>query len=204
VILLIAGPLVKGLSDFVLPLVGMLFFCGGVFAGMLAGAKFHEVLKAARDGFLGILPALPLVMMAASIKFIVQEGAILDTILHGAANALQGTSPSVAILLMLLVTLLLEIFISSGSAKAFLMMPILIPLADLIGLTRQATILAYAFGDGFSNLAYPTSPVLLITLGLTVVSYPTWMRWTARIWVGVFLVAIVSLVIAVVSGYGPF
>ena len=203
-ILLIVGPLVGALTDYVLPLVGILFFCGGVLAGVLSGARLHTVLKAAWAGTAGILPALPLILMAASIKYIVQQGAILDTILHAAAESLHATSPSIAILLMLLVTLILEIFISSGSAKAILMMPILIPLADLAGLTRQVTVLAYAFGDGFSNLAYPTNPVLLITLGLTVVSYPTWMRWTARVWVGVFVIAVTSLLAAVAIGYGPF
>ncbi len=204
VAVLVAGPLVQGFSDVMLPLVGILFFLGAVSAGILAGARVKDVLGAAWAGVLGILPALPLILMASSIKFIVQEGAILDTILHSAASALRMTNPSIAILLMLLVTLVLEIFISSGSAKAFLMMPILVPLADLAGLTRQTTVLAYAFGDGFSNLAYPTNPVLLITLGLTVVSYPTWMRWTARIWLGVFIVATASLLIAVAIGYGPF
>jgi uncharacterized ion transporter superfamily protein YfcC len=203
-ILLMAGPLVEGLSGFVLPIVGVLFFLGGVVAGILAGASLKDVLLAAWQGTKGILPAMPLVLMASSIKYIVQQGAILDTILHSAATALQATSPSIAILLMLLVTLILEIFISSGSAKAFLMMPILVPLADLAGLTRQATVLAYAFGDGFSNLAYPTNPVLLIALGLTVVSYPTWMRWTARVWLGVLVVAVISLLIAVGINYGPF
>lgn len=203
-ILLMAGPLVQGLTDFVLPLVGILFFLGGVLAGVLSGAKIQAVLKAAWVGAAGILPALPLILMAASIKYIVQQGAILDTILHAAAESLQATSPSVAILLLLLVTLILEIFISSGSAKAILMMPILIPLADLAGLTRQVTVLAYAFGDGFSNLAYPTNPVLVITLGLTVVSYPTWMRWTARVWIGVLIIAVTSLLVAVTIGYGPF
>jgi uncharacterized ion transporter superfamily protein YfcC len=203
-ILLIAGPMVEGLTDVVLPLVGILFFCGGVLAGVLSGTRFVEVMKAAWAGALGILPALPLILMASSIKYIVQQGAILDTILHTAAETLQATTPWVSILMMLLVTLILEIFISSGSAKAFLMMPILIPLADLVGLTRQSTVLAYAFGDGFSNLAYPTNPVLLITLGLTVVSYPTWIRWTSRVWLGVLIIAVASLLIAVSIGYGPF
>ncbi len=203
-VLLVGAPMVEGLTDLVLPLVGVLFFLGGVFAGVLAGATLKEVFGAAYQGVLAILPAVPLILMASSIKFIVQKGAILDTILHSAANALQATSPSYSILLMLLVTLILEIFISSGSAKAILMMPILVPLADLAGLTRQTAVLAYAFGDGFSNLAYPTNPVLLITLGLTVVSYPTWMRWTAKIWLGLLLVAVISLLIAVATGYGPF
>jgi uncharacterized ion transporter superfamily protein YfcC len=203
-VFLMIVPIVEGLSDYVLPFVGILFFCGGVLAGILAGARFKQVLKIAWSGTMGILPALPLILMAASIKYIVQKGAILDTILHGAAVALQATSPAIAILLMLLVTLILEIFISSASAKAFLMMPILVPLADLAGVTRQATVLAYAFGDGFSNLAYPTNPVLLIALGLTVVSYPTWMRWTARVWQGVLIIAVLSLILAVAIGYGPF
>ncbi len=203
-LMLILGPMIEGLSDLVLPLIGLLFFLGGVLAGILSGARLLEVLNAAWVGVLGILPAVPLILMASSIKYIVQQGAILDTILHAAAVSLQATSPFIAILLMLVVTLILEIFISSGSAKALLMMPILIPLADLVGITRQTAVLAYAFGDGFSNLAYPTNPVLLIALGLTVVSYPTWMRWTAKVWLGVLLVAVASLLIAVSMGYGPY
>jgi Mg2+/citrate symporter len=98
----------------------------------------------------------------------------------------------------------IEFFIASGSAKAFLMMPIILPLADLIGVTRQTAVLAYIFGDGFSNLAYPTNPVLLICLGLTVVSYPKWLRWTAKLWLWVILATVVFLGIAVAINYGPF
>jgi uncharacterized ion transporter superfamily protein YfcC len=98
----------------------------------------------------------------------------------------------------------IEFFIASGSAKAFLMMPIILPLADLIGVTRQTAVLAYIFGDSFSNLAYPTNPVLLICLGLTVVSYPKWLRWTAKLWLWLVLVTIAFLGIAVAIHYGPF
>jgi uncharacterized ion transporter superfamily protein YfcC len=80
----------------------------------------------------------------------------------------------------------------------------MLPLADLIGVTRQTAVLAYTFGDGFSNLAYPTNPVLLISLGLTVVSYPKWIRWTARLWLGIILVTVLFLGIAVAVNYGPF
>jgi uncharacterized ion transporter superfamily protein YfcC len=79
-----------------------------------------------------------------------------------------------------------------------------LPLADLIGVTRQTAVLAYIFGDGFSNLAYPTNPVLLISLGLTVVSYPKWIRWTAGLWLWVILVTVVFLGIAVAIRFGPF
>ena len=128
----------------------------------------------------------------------------MDTILHGASGVFGQTSPFVAVLAVYLLALLIEFFIASGSAKAFLVMPILFPLADLVGLTRQTTVTAYCFGDGFSNLAYPTNPVLLICLGLTVVSYGRWMRWTARLWAMVALITVAFLGLAVAIGFGPF
>ena len=91
-----------------------------------------------------------------------------------------------------------------GSAKAFLMMPILLPLADLVGVTRQITVTAYCFGDGFSNMVYPTNPVLLIALGLTVVSYPKWLRWTLPLWGVIVVITLIFLAIGVLIGYGPF
>ena len=84
------------------------------------------------------------------------------------------------------------------------MMPILLPLADLIGVTRQVTVTAYCFGDGFSNLVYPTNPVLLICLGLTVVSFPKWLRWSLGLWMWILLATIGFLGLAVAIGYGPF
>ena len=108
-------------------------------------------------------------MMAASVKHIIATGGILDTILNWASSAFTGTSPFVSSLLIYGLTLVLELFITSGSAKAFLLIPIIMPLADLVGVTRQIAVSAYCFGDGFSNMAYPTNAALLITLSLTVI-----------------------------------
>jgi uncharacterized ion transporter superfamily protein YfcC len=201
---LLAAPFVPALSDLSLPLVGVLFLIGGLGAGRLAGARGGEIWRAAWDGLTGIAPGIPLILMAMSVKHIVASGGILDTILHSAATLLSGTSPLLSAGLILLLTLLIEVFVASGSAKAFLLMPILIPLADLVGVTRQTTVLAYAFGDGFSNMAYPTNAVLLISLGLTVVSYPKWIRWTAKLWLWVLLAALLALALSVAIGYGPF
>jgi hypothetical protein len=109
--------------------------------------------------------------MAASIRYIIDSGGVTDTILHAAAEPFTSLGAFPAALVVYALALGIEFFIASGSAKAFLMMPIILPLADLIGVTRQTAVLAYIFGDGFSNLAYPTNPVLLICLGLTVVGY---------------------------------
>ena len=201
---LFAGPFVPVLSSIALPLIGLLFFIGGLGASLLSGTSFRLMLKALGEGLSGIAPAIPLILMAASIKYIVAQGGILDTILHSAAQPFTQASPFIAALAIYFLALIMEFFIASGSAKALLMMPILLPIADLVGVTRQTAVTAYAFGDGFTNLAYPTNPVLLISLGLTVVSYPKWLRWTLPLWLMVFVVTVIFLGIAVAVGYGPF
>lgn len=201
---LVGSPLVSFLSSYSLPIVAILFLFGGLGAGFLSGAPSKSVWMAAKDGALGIAPGIPLILMAASIKFIVAQGGILDTILHSAANWIQGASPFMAALIIYGLALLIEFFIGSGSAKAFLLMPILLPLGDLVGVTRQTAVTAYCFGDGFSNLVYPTNPVLLIALGMTVVGYPKWLKWSLKLWALVLPVTILFLALAVAIGFGPF
>jgi uncharacterized ion transporter superfamily protein YfcC len=202
-VVLIALPVIPFLRDIALPLTGLLFVIGGIGAGLISGAG-KSAWKAAWDGFLGIAPAIPLLMMAASVKHIISSAGILDTILHWANNAFTGTSPFAAALMIYGLTLVLELFITSGSAKAFLLIPILMPLADLVGVNRQIAVSAYTFGDGFSNMAYPTNAALLITLSLTVISYPKWFRWVLGLWFWIILATIVFLGIAVAANYGPF
>jgi uncharacterized ion transporter superfamily protein YfcC len=203
-VVLLGGPFIPGLSDYSLPIVGVLFLVGGVGAGFVSGSSGKKIWSSAWEGLTGIAPGIPLILMAASVKYIAAQGAILDTFLNQASGYIEQAGAFTAALAAYLLALILEIFIGSATAKAFLVMPILLPLADMVGITRQVTILAYCFGDGFSNMAYPTNPVLLISLGLTTVSYPLWIRWTIRLWLPVILVSILFLWIAVSIGYGPF
>ena len=202
--LLFSGPLIPDLTDFTLPIVAILFLIGGLGAGFLTGKSVKKVLRSFWDGLTGIAPGILLILMAASVNYIVVQGMVLDTILFYVSGLFAGLSPVLAAILLFYVALIVEIFISSGSAKAFLLMPILIPLADIIGITRQVAVTAYCFGDGFSNLAYPTNPVLLIVLGLTVVSYPQWIRWTLKLWFWVMLASVLFLWLGVLINYGPF
>lgn len=203
-VVLVSAPFLPAISDFALPLVGLVFLAGAMGAALLSGGDRAALRRAVFDGLEGIAPAIPLILMAASIKYIVAQGSILDTILHETSGAFAGANPFLAALLVFVLALLIEFFVASGSAKAFLMMPLLVPLADLVGITRQVTVLAYCFGDGFSNLAYPTNPVLLICLGLTVVSYPKWLRWTLKLWAWLLLVTVAVLALAVAIRFGPF
>ena len=200
---LVASPFITFLSDYALPITGLLFVIGGIGAGLMAGVG-KAVWKAVWDGFLGIAPAVPLLMMAASVRHIVQMGGILDTLLHWASSAFTNVSPFPAALMIYGLTLVMELFITSGSAKALLLVPIIVPLADLMHVNRQIAVSAYCFGDGFSNLVYPTNAALLITLSLTVVPYHKWVRWLLPLWLWIFLVTVVFLAIAVATGYGPF
>jgi uncharacterized ion transporter superfamily protein YfcC len=201
---LISGPVVPEISDYSLPLVGVLFLAGGAGAGFLASEDPRQVTRAALDGLVGIAPAVLLILMAASVQFIVYKGNILDTLLYEAASRIAQSSPYFAVLMIYLLALLIEFFVPSGSAKAFLLMPVLVPLADLVGITRQVTVTAYCFGDGFSNLAYPTNPVLLICLGLAMIGYPNWLKWSLRLWVWVILATVIFLWIGVAIDLGPF
>lgn len=204
IVVLLAGPFISGLSDFALPVVGVLFLAAGIGAGLLSGTEKNLIFKAVKEGLLGIAPGIPLILMAASIKHIVTVGGILDTILNQGVQAFDGTSGFPAAMIIYFLALFVEFFIGSASAKAFLLMPILLPLSDLVGVTRQIAVTAYCFGDGFSNLAYPTNPVLLIVLGLTVVSYPKWMRWTFKLWIAVLILTAGFLALATLINYGPF
>jgi uncharacterized ion transporter superfamily protein YfcC len=202
-VVLIALPLVPFLREIALPMTGLLFVIGGIGAGLMSGAG-KNAWKAARDGFIGIAPAIPLLMMAASVKHIIASGGILDTILNWANLAFTGTSTFAATLMIYALTLVLELFITSGSAKAFLLIPILMPLADLVGVNRQIAVSAYTFGDGFANMAYPTNAALLITLSLTVIPFAKWLRWVLSLWFWIILATLVFLAAAVAMNYGPF
>jgi uncharacterized ion transporter superfamily protein YfcC len=202
VLVLVGTKFSEFLASYSFVLAGLLFFIGGLGAGFLSGAKGKLIGKALLDGISGMAPAIPLMLMAYSVKYLVTLGGVMDTILNSASGLLQGVSPLAAILIIFGLALFFEIFIGSGSAKAFLLMPILVPLADLVGVTRQLTVTAYCFGDGFSNMAYPTNAVLLIAIGMASVGYGKWMKFTWKLWALVIPLVVFFLWLGIKIGYG--
>ena len=191
-------------NEIAFPVVAILFLVGGIGAGGFVGMRFGVVARYFGHGILNMLPGIILLLMAMAIPHVMTRGGVMDTILFRAGNIVAGTNILVAVFLVYLLTLVLNFFISSASAKAFLMMPILIPLADMIGMTRQTVILAFNFGDGFSNMLHPTSALLLIALGFTTVGYTKWVRWTIKAQLMMFVLSMIFLVFAVGIGFGPF
>ena len=191
------------MSGLMLPVSGILFLIAGILSGFIIEKNILKVLK---DFFLGmkdVLPGILLILLAMSVKHIIMNGKILDTILFNAAEVISKSGPVVAVFLIYLLFFIMNLFIGSASAKAFLTMPIIVPLAYLVGITRQTAVQAFVFGDGFSNLLYPTNAVLLISLGIAGVSFVKWFKFVWKIQTVVFVVSLLYLFIAVKIGYGP-
>jgi uncharacterized ion transporter superfamily protein YfcC len=195
---------IAAISAFAFPIMGLFFVvaCNG--AALMAGEKGRRIGYCFILGVKSVLPAIAMILMAMSVKIIITEGGILDTILHAASERIGAVGPYAAVAFVYLITLALEIFIPSASAKAFLIIPILAPLADLVGLTRQTVVFAYDCGDGFANILYPTNPFLMICLGLTVVSYPKWLRWTIPLQALTVILCFAFMAFAVAIRFGPF
>jgi len=193
-----------GMSDLSFPIMGLLFLLGGLGAGVLSGMDPKTLGLTFLKGAGNLLPGVLLILMAYSVQHIIVSGQIMDTILNGMSEAIAGASPLAAAFIIYGITLVMNFFIGSASAKAFLMMPLLVPLSDMAHITRQTAVLAFDFGDGFSNMIFPTNALLLIALSFTVVSWPKWMAWTAKIQVGALILTALFLVFAVQIGFGPF
>jgi uncharacterized ion transporter superfamily protein YfcC len=155
-----------------------MFLVGGLLACVISGMNGKKLGATFGNGVLSIAPAILMILMANSIKYTLVEANVLDTILHGAVQVTELLPGWCVILFIYLVVLVMNFFIPSGSAKAFLLMPLIVPMAQIFGISAQLCVVAYAFGDGFSNVFYPTNPVLLLSLGLANISYVDWVKWS--------------------------
>jgi uncharacterized ion transporter superfamily protein YfcC len=203
-LMVIATARMPVLSNLAFPMMTVFFLIGGIGGGMLAELKPLEIGRTFVKGVLNFMPGLLLVLMAYSVKHIITTGMIMDTILYRAAELISRSTSMAAAFLVYATTLAMNFFIGSASAKAFLIMPLLTPLADLVGITRQTAVLAFDFGDGFSNMIFPTNALLLIALSFTVVGYTKWIRWTWKLQILILFITSAFLAFAVKINFGPF
>lgn len=157
--------------------ISALFLGLGILSGIAMGLSGNEIVKELMTGAKDILGAALIVGLAAGIVFILEQGRIIDTILHAMASGLGNASEVGSLGLMYVIQTVINIVIPSASAKAAITMPIMAPFADIIGVSRQATVLAFQFGDGFTNMITPTSGVLIAVLGIARIPYNKWFRW---------------------------
>jgi uncharacterized ion transporter superfamily protein YfcC len=199
--LIITCSVIPALSTLAFVVTALTFLLAGLIAVPLAGVKAGQLGRWFLAGMKAIAPAILLILMASSIGFVLTEGHVLDTILYYAAAFLTDKPAWLAIIGIYLLVLILEFAVASGSAKAFLLMPLLAPLVDLIDIPRQLAVVAYAFGDGFSNVFYPTNPALLIALSISGLSFGQWFRRTWRFQLGLLLLTCTILILGLIAGY---
>jgi uncharacterized ion transporter superfamily protein YfcC len=141
-----------------------------------------------------------LIGFARAIQVVLDEGGVIDTIVHGLSVPLQTMGPSLAAIGMMVVQTLTNFFIPSGSGQAYVTMPIMAPLADVIGVSRQVAVLAFQFGDGFTNILVPTNPVIIGMLAIAGVPYDRWLRFVLPFMLKVWIAGAVALAAAVWLG----
>ena len=201
ILLVLSSAVITALQDYTMIIVAVMFLAAGISAVLVCGCSGKELGVTFWNGLVSVLPAVIMILMANSIKYTLVEAHILDTILHGAVE-IAGSLPGwVVILFVYLVVLVMNFFIPSGSAKAFLLMPLIVPAAQMFGISAQLCVVAFAFGDGFSNVFYPTNPVLLISLGLADVNYGTWVKWSWKFQVLNLILTSALLLFGLVVGY---
>lgn len=189
-----ALPIVQELGISI-PIIAITFLIGIYIACLALSYKFNDITKMFFSGLLGIAPAVIMIMLAGSIKYILDEGQIMASIINYLVNLLKGQSPILGILFIYFIILAIQFFIGSASAKVILIIPIITIIADQLGISRNIALLAFIFGDGFTDLIYPTNPVLLISLGISSFSYTKWIKKTLPLQLIVLVVTILLLIL---------
>ncbi len=190
ILLLTIVALVVGVLEFgwYIAEISALFLAMGIFSGIVDKQGADDIAKLFLAGCKDILSAALVVGLASGIIFILKDGHIIDTILYGLTRSLSQLGEVASLAVMYVFQTLLNIVMPSGSAKAALTMPIMAQFADLMSVSRQTTVLAFQFGDGFTNMLTPTSGVLIGVLGIARIPYGTWLKWVWK-----FILALIAI-----------
>jgi len=184
--------------------IAAIFLAIGIFSGIAAAMPIDDIAKhfilGAKDMTMGAL----VVGLARGILVVMEGSLIIDTIIYGLASAISALPKAISAIGMLLVQTFLNLIIPSGSGLAATTMPIMAPLSDVIGVTRQTAVLGYQFGDGITNSIVPTSGVLLANLSIAKIKYEEWVKFVAPLMILWTVMGCIFMIIAVVINYGPF
>ncbi|NVK24693.1 MAG: putative basic amino acid antiporter YfcC [Gammaproteobacteria bacterium] len=200
------GVIAKG---YYIPEIATQFFAIGIVIGVIAVIRsrmsMNDVSKAFQHGAQSLLPAALIVGMAKGILLLLggddpTEPSVLNTILYGMGQLIGDASESVSAVLMLMLQSIFNFFVASGSGQAALTMPLMAPLSDIVGVSRQVAVLAFQLGDGLTNLIIPTSASLIGCLGVVKVDWVTWVKFVWKFQLVLTAMAIASMLIAVQYG----
>ena len=200
-VLLVAIACIRAISGLAIPILAVSFLVSGLIAGQCVCKNFRNVLTWFLQGAAAMLPAVAMIALASSVKLVMAESNIIDTVMYTVLQLLEGKSRFVMILLIYVLILFLQLFIGSASAKIFLVMPIVLPITNALGISPRLVILTYCMADGFTDVIMPTNPVLLIGLAMANVSYWKWLKWTWKLQLLLLAVSVLILLFGVMIGY---
>ena len=174
--------------------IASLFLVLGIASGLAVNKSASDIAKLFLEGMGDILSAAVIVGLAGGIVIVLQDGGIIDTILYGLSRSMSNMGKIASAEIMYGIQTLINIVIPSGSAKAAITMPIMAPFSDLIGISRQATVMAFQFGDGFTNMITPTSGVLMAALGVARIPWDKWVRF---IWKFILVLVVIGALLLI-------
>lgn len=174
--------------------IAALFLGVGFLSAIVGGLSMGEFNDSFFDGVRGMAAIAMLLCFAQAIVLIAQNGQILDTMLNFMSKGISKLHPIVASWAAMLLQTFIDFFIPSGSSKAVLTMPILAPLADLIGITRQTMVLSFQLGGSWFNMVFPTDPVTIAAIGFARIAYGRWLKWLLPLLIIMYLLSFAALV----------
>ncbi|MFW5821358.1 MAG: YfcC family protein [Bacteroidota bacterium] len=174
--------------------IATLFLAMGIFAGIAMSKPANDITDLFLSGVKDIMSAAIIVGLAGGILFVLENGNIIDTLLYYISQSMSDFGRFASVGMMYVFQTIINIVIPSGSAKAALTMPMMSQFSDLIGVSRQATVMAFQFGDGFTNMITPTSGVLIGVLGVAKIPYDKWVKWIAPFMVVLIILGFLLLV----------
>ncbi|MBT8080855.1 MAG: TIGR00366 family protein [Gammaproteobacteria bacterium] len=177
-----------------------IFFGIGIVAALIARLSPSEVSQTFLEGAAKMAAPALIVGFARAIAVVLEDGQIIDSVVHSIAGVLDGLPPDVSAVGMLIVQSLCNFFIPSGTGQAFVTMPIMSPLATLTDVPQQTAVLAFQFGDGFTNMIVPTNALVVGALALGKVPYTAWFRFMAPLMLKILVLAAAFIVFSVHYG----
>lgn len=176
-----------------------LFLAMGIAIGIAGGMRGGEIADGLVDGAKDLVGVAVIIGIARGILLLAKDGRIIGTMLHALSNVVGELPAVVSAQAMFVFQSFLNFFVPSGSGQAALTMPIMAPLSDLVGVGRQTAVLAYQFGDGFSNMIIPTSAIVMGVLSLAKIPWTTWARWVLPL---VLLLSLAGMLLLIPPFFG--
>lgn len=187
--------------DWYLAELSAVFLGVGIVTAVVARLGADATARTFAIGAAELTTTALLIGFARAVAMLLEDGQVLHTVVHALSIPLSAVGAELAAVGMLVIQTVINLFIPSGSGQALVAMPIMGPIGDIVGVSRQVAVLAFQFGDGFSNMIAPTNPVLMGILGIAGIPYDRWFRFVLPLFAKVMALGAVVLVLAVLTGY---